>query len=805
MSGPTDQGAFTKANAKVALDAVAALEERKAQDFDDSINRLPRPYQQRIAARYSGEKISSGARAAEVIGQVRSSPEALRKLVASLSVMERAALNEVARQGGFMDGWDLHVFLRLRDLRGDPRVFGSPKGRVGDFSVSEFTGAAALWELLTGGLLLPEALPNVWMQSYYSQFEPLGRLPSRVLLDPRLRPLLPPEPAPPITAPPTEVPAAPGQTDLTPLRLLEVLRGVRLHPLAVTKTGTISRASLKNLARSVTAVDDLEGWVIAGLNLGLMIREGDRVTVTAQAERHLTTLDPAQLRAVLSGPSGHVHPEDARVSFNSVTVVRRLLGAVLRALPHATTQAEVIRLTRLVTPPELLGSRPGQSARPDALDRWVAVALRGQLSAAGLVHVSGEGPDSAVTPAHLMTPPAPSGPAWILQPNFDLLVYPANLTPQQWPLLAAAEAARFDGQTASYRLTRQSVYAALESGLSLPDLLAGLQAGSATPLAPGVQRSLEDWAARRDRLTLHRNVSLLEYPTPAERGAALKKLGGTPVGERFLLPAGTDFKLPSGTPVLLADGSPTQTFSFNPDGSFRAEGSVDLHARGLLRGRVTTRPDGRLELRPTAPGGLPASFLPDLEARVKGRLPGALRLQLGVWSGQTPPPSLASVALLSHPQAAALAAHPRLKGLIGPVIGPNLFTVDAANVDAVRRALDTLGLSPTTDLTVPENRSAELTIMDDTRQKRAFLERAIEAGQRVLVQYNVEKYVGWSGNPTAGRSVLEEIEPLSIERGSGNTPYLNARLVGEPGKGRGAQASRERHIRIQYVTGMALR
>uniref|UniRef100_UPI0025BF03F3 hypothetical protein n=1 Tax=Deinococcus sp. TaxID=47478 RepID=UPI0025BF03F3 len=304
---------------------------------------------------------------------------------------------------------------------------------------------------------------------------------------------------------------------------------------------------------------------------------------------------------------------------------------------------------------------------------------------------------------------------------------------------------------------------------------------------------------------LHRAATLLEYPTPAERGAAHKKIGGTPVGERFLLPGTAPFKLPSGTPILLADTPPTATFSFNPDGSFRAQGSVDLHARSLLRGRVSTRPDGRLELRPTTPGGFPTSFLPDLEARVKGRLPGALRLQLGVWSGQTPPPSLASVALLSHPQAAALAAHPRLKGLIGPVIGPNLFTVDAANVDAVRRELDRLGLSPTTNLTVPGNSSAELTIMDDTRQKRAFLERAIEAGQRVLVQYNVEKYVGWSGNPTAGRSVLEELEPLSIERGSGSTPYLNAHLVGEPGKGRAAQATKERHIRIQYITGMALR
>ena len=805
MSGPTDQGPFTKANAKVALDAVAALEERKAQDFDDSISRLPRAYQQQIASRYSGGKAVSGARAAAVIASVRSSPEALRKLAASLSVMERAALTEVARQGGFMDGWALHVFLRLRDLRGDPRVFGSVKGTVGDYVVPQFTGAAALWELLTGGLLLPEALPNAWMQPYYSRLDALGGLASRVMLDPRLAPLLPPEPAPPLTAPPSAVPAAPGRTDLTPLWMLEVLRGVRLHPLGVTKTGTISRASLKNLARSVTAVDDLEPWVIAGLTLGLLTREGDRVTVTANAEQQLTTFDPPVLRAVLSGPAGRPQPEDTRAAFMTVSVVRRLLNAVLRLLPHATTQGEVIRLMRQVTPPELLVARYGQPVRSDALGTWVAEALRGQLSTAGLVHVSGEGEKAAVTPAHLMTPSALSGPAWILQPNFDLLVYPANLTPQQWPLLAAAEAVRFDEQTASYRLTRQSVYAALESGLSLPDLLAGLQAGSATPLTPGVQRSLEDWAARRDRLTLHRSATLLEYPTPAERGAALKKLGGTPVGERFLLPAGTNFKLPSGTPVLLADAPPTATFSFGPDGSFRAEGSVDLHARTLLRGHVNTRPDGRLELRPTAPGGLPASFLPDLEARVKGRLPGSLRLQLGVWSGQTPPPSLSSVALLSHPQAAALAAHPRLKGLIGPVIGPNLFTVDAANVDAVRRALDALGLSPSENLTVPENRSAELTIMDDTRQKRAFLERAIEAGQRVLVQYNVEKYVGWSGQPTAGRSVLEELEPLSIERGSGNTPYLNARLVGEPGKGRGAQASRDRHIRIQYVTGMALR
>ncbi|WP_291432601.1 helicase-associated domain-containing protein, partial [Deinococcus sp.] len=504
------------------------LDERKAEAFDESITRLPRAYQQRIAGRYLGEKVSSGARAAEVIGQVRSSPELLENLVAGLSVTERAALGEVQRCGGLMDGWDLHVFLRLRDLRGDPGSHKGSRGHLGDFSVPEFTGAATLWELLTSGLLLPEGLPNPWMQSYYSQFEPPGRLPSRVLGDPRLLHRLPPEPAPPITASLKEVPAATGQADLNLLRLLEVLRGVRLHPLSVTKSGTISRASLKNLARSVTAVDALETWVIVGLNLGLLIRVEDRVTVAAQAGAQFAQLEPEEVGAArLSVGAPSTYPENVGTPFSSVSVMRRLLAAVLRALPHATTQAEVTRLLRLVTPPEFLASRYGTPVKAGELDAWVAGALRGQLSAAGLARVSGEGPGAAVTPAHLLIPPAGSGPAWILQANFDLLVYPAHLTPAQRPLLAAAEAVRFDEQTASYRLTRQSVYAALESGLSLPDLLAGLQAGSATPLTPGVQRSLEDWAARRDRLTLHRAATLLEYPTPAERGAAHKKIGGT--------------------------------------------------------------------------------------------------------------------------------------------------------------------------------------------------------------------------------------------------------------------------------------
>ena len=93
---------------------------------------------------------------------------------------------------------------------------------------------------------------------------------------------------------------------------------------------------------------------------------------------------------------------------------------------------------------------------------WLGEALSGPLRQLGLVALSGEGEQQVVTSALLAQPAsAPSGPAWVVQPNFELVVYPAQLNAEGTELLAAAEALRFDDHSASYRLSRESVYTAL--------------------------------------------------------------------------------------------------------------------------------------------------------------------------------------------------------------------------------------------------------------------------------------------------------------------------------------------------------
>jgi hypothetical protein len=127
---------------------------------------------------------------------------------------------------------------------------------------------------------------------------------------------------------------------------------------------------------------------------------------------------------------------------------------------------------------------------------------------------------------------------WIVQPNFDVVVYLDQATPRQLGFIERIGLRqKADAALVTYRLTRESVYAALESGVEAKDLLQTLEAGSQHPLPPGVARTLGDWAARRERLALHLNAGVIEFPDAATRDAALAggKIKGRRIGDRFIL------------------------------------------------------------------------------------------------------------------------------------------------------------------------------------------------------------------------------------------------------------------------------
>jgi hypothetical protein len=142
-------------------------------------------------------------------------------------------------------------------------------------------------------------------------------------------------------------------------------------------------------------------------------------------------------------------------------------------------------------------------------------------------------PEVRATPA-----PAQAEPCWVVQPNFDVILYLESANPAQLSFLErVAERRQVSDVTAVYRLTREATYRALESGIAAEGLIQTLRDASRHPLPEGVVRTLADWAARRERLSIYLNARVLEFASAAARDAALDggQVKGMTVGERYVL------------------------------------------------------------------------------------------------------------------------------------------------------------------------------------------------------------------------------------------------------------------------------
>jgi hypothetical protein len=128
--------------------------------------------------------------------------------------------------------------------------------------------------------------------------------------------------------------------------------------------------------------------------------------------------------------------------------------------------------------------------------------------------------------------------AWVVQPDFGLMVYIDKASPAQ--LAFAERIAERQGHAqrhvAHYVLTRDSVYGALESGYALDAILNELAKGAERKVPANVEAEIRGWSERRERIVVRRRATLLEFPNEAERQAAIiAGIEGTGVGDRFLL------------------------------------------------------------------------------------------------------------------------------------------------------------------------------------------------------------------------------------------------------------------------------
>lgn len=229
--------------------------------------------------------------------------------------------------------------------------------------------------------------------------------------------------------------------------------------------------------------------------------------------------------------------------------------------------------------------------------RWIERALTGPLFHLGLVELAREPQDKAdnltlfrLTEAgraalyDIFRQPAetdgaerlaqqPEQPCWVVQPNFEVVVYLDHAAPRQLGFIERIGVRqKADAAIANYRLTRESIYAALEEGVDAQQLLQTLESGSQHPLPPGVARTLSDWAGRRERLAVRLNASVIEFPDAAPRDAALStgKVKGTAIGERFILTDQKEQSLKSKLPLggaISYEPQPPRSLMVNDDGT----------------------------------------------------------------------------------------------------------------------------------------------------------------------------------------------------------------------------------------------
>jgi hypothetical protein len=156
-----------------------------------------------------------------------------------------------------------------------------------------------------------------------------------------------------------------------------------------------------------------------------------------------------------------------------------------------------------------------------------------------------------------------------------------------------------------------------------------------------------------------------------------------------------------------------------------------------------------------------------------------MEVTLSGWAGALVPGSLASLTVLAAPSAAWLEqvmSVPAVKENILHRLTPTLALVLEENRARLAEALAAIGVPPNEALSVrdlltaaaqAEAEAGDVLLVGPPKQRRALIEKAIAAGQRVVI----------ATHPYGGRLTQTEMVPLRVE-GEGNSASLVARIHG---------------------------
>src|SRR5262245_10608073 len=300
----------------------------------------------------------------------------------------------------------------------------------------------------------------------------------------------------------------------------------------------------------------------------------------------------------------------------------------------------------------------------------------------------------------------------LVQPNLEIIAYRQGLTPPLIARLTRFAAWRGLGSACTLQLGPDSVYRALEGGLTFDAILHTLEQHGTRAIPPAVLESLRTWSNKRERISVYPSAALVEFNTAEQLEEALARgFPGVRIGERLAVAASEsaiDYSLFRLTASKDYAATPEKCVEVEDDGVTL---TVDLARSDLLLESELARFAESVD-RPDSNGRRRYRLTPDSLAA--GRSGGLTVQGLETWFSQRvgQPPSPASLLLLAGSQwpAAPLRPHlvlhvatpeladglmqwPDTRELIDARLGPTALSVPADNVDRLRQQLCRAGLS----------------------------------------------------------------------------------------------------------------
>ena len=268
----------------------------------------------------------------------------------------------------------------------------------------------------------------------------------------------------------------------------------------------------------------------------------------------------------------------------------------------------------------------GDSLRPSRLQPWFETFLLGVAYQLRLVQAQRDDDGWQVRLAPVgrwllglgEAPPLESGyqQTLMVQPNLEIIAYRQGLTPSLISKLTRFAAWTNLGAACTLQLEPETVYRALESGLTFETIRLTLEQHGVRALPSAVVESLKTWANKRDRITVYPSAVLMEFTTADDLNEALTRgLPGVRIADTLAIVVSEEaidfkhFRLTGTRDYALP---PERCVSVEPDGVTlvvdlaRSDLLLETEAPRFAELITRTSPNGRRQYRLT-PASLAAA------------------------------------------------------------------------------------------------------------------------------------------------------------------------------------------------------